>query len=184
MQYLPAGTTSERLLFRRLAPSDFDTILQFYQDPSSSAQWISEVNDPYLNCTRMFEKTFQRYACNTGGMNILVDKTNGEIIGMCGLLVQTIDNIEELEIGYSVMPRHRNKGYAAEAAIACKNFAFLHNLRDSLVSIIAVNNIASQKVAVKNGMHIDKTTYYSNNHVHIYRVWKQLPPWPHATEVM
>lgn len=172
MQYLLTNVTTERLLFRKLEQHDFDTILEFYKDPSSSAQWISSISDPYTNCTLMFEKTFQRYANNTGGMNILVDKKTNAIVGMCGLLIQTVDDIPELEIGYSIMPQQRQKGYAAEAAIACKEYAFANSLSESLISIIAVNNIASQRVALKNGMHIDKTTYYNNNHVHIYRVWK------------
>jgi RimJ/RimL family protein N-acetyltransferase len=79
---------------------------------------------------------------------------------MCGLLIQTVDGIEEVEIGYSVMPAFRNKGYATEAAIKCKEYAFENNLRDSLISIIAVKNLESQKVALKNNMQLEKTTMY------------------------
>ena len=55
-------------------------------------------------------------------------------------------------------------GYAA--------IAFEHQLRNSLISIIQVNNVPSQKTALKNGMHLDKTTTYKNNRVHIFRVLK------------
>jgi RimJ/RimL family protein N-acetyltransferase len=91
-------------------------------------------------------------------------------VGICGLLVQTVDEIEELEIGYSVLPQFWQQGFAVEAAQKCKEFAFAHNFVSSLISIIHVDNIPSQKVALKNGMHLDKTTIYKDNPVHIFRV--------------
>jgi ribosomal-protein-alanine N-acetyltransferase len=105
-----------------------------------------------------------------GGMNALISKASGELIGICGLLVQTVDDIQELEIGYSVLPKFWLKGYAFEAAQKCKEHAFENNFSDSLISIIHVDNIPSQKVARKNGMHLDKTTAYKDNPVHIFRV--------------
>lgn len=172
MSYLLTNITSQRLLFRQLQQGDFDTLLEFYKDPSSTEHWVSDVTDSLTNCKLMFQKTFDRYVNNKGGMYILTSKNSNEIVGLCGLLVQTVDDKEELEIGYSIMPAHRNRGFASEAAIKCKEFAFENELANSLISIIAVSNIASQTVAVKNNMQIDKTTLYSNNLVHIYRVWK------------
>jgi len=62
------------------------------------------------------------------------------------------------------------KGYATEAAKKCKEFAFENNLAESLISIIHVDNIPSQKVALNNGMFLDKTTIYRDNQVHIFRI--------------
>jgi [ribosomal protein S5]-alanine N-acetyltransferase len=103
-------------------------------------------------------------------MNVLIDKKSGAFIGQCGLLIQTVDDIEELEVAYSMMPQHRGKGYAPEAAKKCIDFAFANQLRDSVISIIHEDNLESQKVALKNKLSLDKRTMYDNNPVNIYRI--------------
>ncbi len=80
-------------------------------------------------------------------MNALIKKENYAFVGQCGL-IHTVDGVEELEIGYSLMPEFRGKGYALEAAKKCKDFAFENNLSDSLISIIHIDNKESEKVAI------------------------------------
>lgn len=116
------------------------------------------------------DRIFNRYANNLGGLNVLIDKNTNEFIGQCGLLIQTIDGIEEMEVGYSIMPEHRKKGYALEAAKKCKNFAFENNLRDSLISTIHIDNVNSAKVAMANGMVKEKETIFMDNPVNIFRI--------------
>jgi RimJ/RimL family protein N-acetyltransferase len=105
-------------------------------------------------------------------MNALVKKDNNEFVGQCGLLIHTVDNVEELEIGYSLMPEYRGKGFALEAANKCKDYAFANDLSDSLISIIHIDNKESETVAIKNGMRLDKTTSYNNSKVNIFRINK------------
>jgi RimJ/RimL family protein N-acetyltransferase len=86
-------------------------------------------------------------------------KETNEMIGQCGLTMQGWREKEILEIGYLFQKAYWHKGYATEAAIACKEYAFSLLNASSVYSIIRDTNIASQKVAVSNGMNIiDKDT--------------------------
>lgn len=170
MNYLLTGEESSRLLFRKLEVSDYNVWLDFFIDPLWSKYWTMKEQTPEEHCQQWFDKIFSRYANNLGGMNVLIDKQSGEFIGQCGLLIQTVDAKEELEVAYSIMPRHRGKGYAPEAAKKCIDFAFAKRLRDSLISIIHENNTESQKVALKNKLSIEKNTTFDNNPVRIYRI--------------
>ncbi len=170
MDLLLVDQETERLKFRKINVSDFEAWLPFYQNPLSTQYWEGLPKDPIKACEEQFQRVFERYENNLGGMNALIQKTSDRLIGICGLLVQVVDGIQELEIGYSILPEFWCKGYATEAAKKCKEFAFTNKLADSLISIIHIDNIPSQKVALANGMQLKKTTTYKNNPVHIYRI--------------
>ncbi|MBC31107.1 MAG: GNAT family N-acetyltransferase [Muricauda sp.] len=171
--YLLENQETERLRFRKFTPKDFGLWLPFYDNPLSTKYWEGLPNDPKTACQEQFDRIFERYRKNLGGMNALIHKETNDLVGMCGLLVQTVDRTEELEIGYSILPKYWRNGYAFEAARKCKEHAFSNNLADSLISIIHIDNLPSQKVALKNGMKLSKTTVYKNNPVHIFRVFQK-----------
>lgn len=168
--YLLEGESSDRLFYRKMLPTDFDDWLPFYHNPLSTKHWDGLPSDSITACKEQFTRVFERYENELGGMNALVLKETQQLIGICGLLVQNVDEIEELEIGYSILPEFWLQGFAIEAAQKCKDFAFKNNFTESLISIIHIDNVPSQKVAIKNGMYLDKTTTYKDNPVHIFRV--------------
>jgi RimJ/RimL family protein N-acetyltransferase len=149
---------------------DFDLWLPFFQHPSSFKHWLAPKQSPEDACKEWFARQAQRYNNNEGGMNALIEKSSGSLIGYCGLLVQTVDGTSELEIGYSLLPDFREKGFATEAASRCRDFAFENNFRDSLISIISLTNDASANVALKNGMKLGKKTIYKEVDVNIFRI--------------
>ena len=51
-------------------------------------------------------------------------KENGKMIGDCGLILQSIGNTIKPEIGYHIQKTYQRKGYAKEAAIVVRDWAF------------------------------------------------------------
>lgn len=74
------------------------------------------------------------------------------MIGQCGLTMQPWKQEQVLEIGYLFERAYWHNGYATEAAVACKNYAFERLNAAQVCSIIRDTNYASQKVAMRNGM--------------------------------
>jgi len=174
MKYLLTGQETERLKFRPLKSEDFDSWVDIFKI-KNIVKYLDL--DPKLSeselCKIWFDKAFHRYENDLGGMNVLIDKKTNRLIGQCGLLIQTIENIERLEIVYSILPEFWNQGFASESAIKCKNYAFENDFAHSLISMIHIDNLSSEKVAIKNGMAFEKKLNFFN----IFRIdrenWNQ-----------
>ncbi len=159
MKYLLTGQETDRLTFRLLKQDDFDAWIPLFEEKNvAKFLGMNTKLSPIQLCDEWFKKSFNRYEKELGGMNVLIDKKTNQFIGQCGLLVQTIDEEERLEVGYSILPKFWNQGYAFEAASKCKQFAFENNYADSLISVVHIDNIGSEKVALKNGMSFEKRT--------------------------
>lgn len=166
------GQESTRIYFKPVDRIHFDQWLEFHKNPASTQYWQGDFEDPTTECEKWYDRQQYRYEHTLGGMNALIDKHTGKLIGHCGLLVQTVDLVTEIEIGYSLVPAFWGKGLATEAAQKCRDFAFENKCTDRLISIISLTNIPSQKVATKNGMSLSKSTTYKMNDVHIYSIHK------------
>ncbi len=173
MNFLLTGIETERIHFREIRLTDSPEWIQFFEDTESFRYWNEERTTPELECARWYEKQLWRYENNRGGMNALIEKASGKLIGHAGLVIQTVDEITELEIAYSLMPAFRGKGFASEAAQQCKVTAFENQWASSLISIISVTNTPSIQVATRNGMTIDKRTVYNHNDVFIFRITQE-----------
>lgn len=175
MKYLLTGETTERLEFRLLKTSDFDAWLPLFES-ENIVPFLGL--DPKLTvrerCEFWFNKSFARYENDQGGMNVLVDKSSGKMVGQCGLLIQDVEGLERMEIGYSILPEHWRKGFAFEAARKCKNFAFENNFVTSLMSMMHPNNIGSEKVAIRNGMTLERyLDFYKGTPANIFSIEKK-----------
>ena len=127
---------TERLLLRGLEQGDFKDVCKLLQD--------DEVMYAY--------RQFGRYRHDGFGLWGVVEKGSNELIGQCGITYQEFDGKRVPEIGYLFRKEFWHKGFAIEAAVACREYAF-HTLGfEEVYSIIRDTNIASQKVARRNGM--------------------------------
>jgi len=162
---------TERLYIRPLTLDDLGDWEKFFHTPSSLLFFPPFLTGkPKKDATSWIEKQLDRYKDGRFGLQALIEKSTGKFVGQCGLLTQEIDNAKVIEIGYSLLPEHEGKGYATEAAKHFKKYAFDNKLTNSLVSIIHVDNIASQQVATRNGMTNSKRTTFHEIDVFVFRL--------------
>lgn len=179
MKYLLAGEESERLKFRLLEPNDFDEWMKLFEGKDVSGfLGMAHIPTAKEQCQHWFDLQKRRYENDLGGMNVLVEKASGKMVGQCGLLIQELEGQKVMEIGYSVIPEFWGKGYAPEAAQKCRDFAFENNFTDFLISIIHLENSNSEKVAIKNGMKNTGQSTFKDMPVNIYKItrneWMEL----------
>lgn len=161
---------TERLLLRKTTLEDFNKWLPFFED-FDSYKYIGfhEFETAEERCKVWFERILFRYQNNEGGLRAIIKKDDKTLIGFCGIHLQTVYDVIEYEIGYSLLKEYRGKGFAIEAAKACKEYAIENKLCSSLISIIYIENQASINVALKNGMNLDKQTTFKGFPVFVYR---------------
>jgi len=143
---------TERLILREMTQDDFSSISKHLQDEEVMYAYEHKFSDAEIQ--EGLDKQFQRYKNDGFGIWAVILKENNELIGQCGLSMQPCGDREVLEIGYIFQKAYWHKGYATEAAIACREYAFEKLNADEVFSIIRDNNIASQNVAKRNGMSI------------------------------
>lgn len=110
------------------------------------------------------------------GLLALTLKENDQLIGFCGLIHQTVDEENFIELGYRVDEKFWGKGIATEAALAVKNYALNQLNIPVLISIIHHQNEASKKVALKAGMKLKKKTQFKGVLVDIFSSANQCSP--------
>lgn len=141
---------TERLVLRNLEQDDFDEVCKLLQDPVVMYAYEGAFSDQEVQA--WLDKMFQRYEDDGFALWAVIEKSNGELIGQCGITYQECNGGRVPEVGYLFRKEFWHKGFATEAAIACKEYAFQVLNFDEVYSIIRDSNVASQNVARRNGM--------------------------------
>ena len=73
-------------------------------------------------------------------------------LGICGLLMQMVDNKSEMEVGYRFSDSFWGQGYATEVCKKLLRFAFEKVLLEEVVASVDDENLASKRVLEKSGL--------------------------------
>lgn len=167
---------SERLLFRPFEDSDLQLWEPFFHE-TAVLGFVGMLSGKYPSMTTQEKanswigKQVERQKNGTLGQLAIVEKSSGKFIGVGGIIARTDEITDgEWEITYALLPEYRGKGYATEQSKFFKNWAFENTSKDSLISIVQVDNVASQNVAEKNGMSSEKEMVYFEMNVRLNRV--------------
>ena len=141
-----------RIRLRKLTQEDFEETRKLLQDPEVMYAYEGPFNDEETQ--QWIDKQLRRYQTDGFGLWAMIERTSGTLIGQCGLTYQDIDGERGVEVGYLLRKPYWHQGYATEAAIACKEYAFRTLGVDQIYSIIRDTNIPSRRVAERNGMRL------------------------------
>jgi ribosomal-protein-alanine N-acetyltransferase len=147
---------TNRMLLRRQVLSDLDDLYALYCDP--------EIIKYLPDAPRNLEETREELEWFLNGhpkypelgLWATIHKETGKFIGRCGLLPWEIDGTHEVEVAYTIARPYWGQGLATEAARAIRDYGFEKLNLSRLVSLIDPENVASQKVAEKIGMKLEK----------------------------
>lgn len=163
---------SERLKTRFLIKEDIEPWQEFLGNQECT-KYFQKTDMTAEEYSRFWiERQMKRYAEQRFGLQAIIEKETGKFVGQCGLLTQTVDGKEELEVGYHLFEKHWGKGFATEAAKLFIGYAFQNKLAESIISIIEKRNINSQKVAFRNGLILENETKWNGLEVFIFRIHK------------
>jgi len=157
---------SERLRMRAWRNADYPFFVDYFADEEMAE---------FLGGTRTREESWRTMAAYIGHWHLngfgywaVEEKDTQDFVGGVGLWKSP--NWPELELGYWILRTMHGKGYATEAAVRAKEFAFNELKVDTLVSYIDLENEASKRVAERLGGIYEKTIELLNFGPHlVYR---------------
>jgi ribosomal-protein-alanine N-acetyltransferase len=143
---------TERLRLRRLTPEDRPAV--------AALDW--------LDTDRVLNRCLDGYERHGHALWAVIDKAGGGFVGLCGPIVQEVEGEIELEVGYHLLPAHRGRGFATEAARGVMRYAFDELGAQRVISIILPDNAASIAVALRNGLVCEREARFRGLDVLIY----------------
>ena len=144
---------TDRLALREMTDGDFPALCRMLQDGEVMYAYEHAFSDQ--EAWDWLRRQQERYRTDGFGLWAVVEKCSGEMVGQCGLTWQDCGReAPVLEVGYLLEKAAWHRGYATEAARACRDYAFEVLKAREVFSIIRDSNLPSQRVARRNGMEV------------------------------
>ena len=142
-----------RLYLRLMEFSDLEALLKIFGDSKVMVSFDTEPFE-YEQMTHWIQRNLTHQDAYGYGLFSVVLKSKGILIGDCGLEHIAVGGEMVAELGYDFRRDYWNQGFATEAALAVRDYAFRVLSLISLISLIRVGNQASKCVAEKIGMNL------------------------------
>lgn len=160
---------TDRLILRPATQDDFEPFAAFYA--SDRAKFVG---GPLSReeAWRMLAMEMGHWQIAGFGRWIVEPKDNGATAGLVGLFAP--EGWPEPEIGWDLFDGHEGKGYATEAAIAARDYAYNTLAWPTAISLIKPANTGSKKVAERMGAAYEEM-YQHERHGEI-EIWRHPAP--------
>ncbi|HSL31657.1 MAG TPA: GNAT family N-acetyltransferase [Anaerolineales bacterium] len=171
---------TERLTLRQFELRDAEFILELLNEPS----FIRNIADRGVRTVEdarnyLLNAPITSYQKHGFGLFMVELRETGEPIGMCGLIRR--DGLQDVDIGYALLPRFWSKGYALEAARAVREYARNRIGLKRLVAIVDPANESSIRVLEKIGLRYEKMIRLSTDDIELKLFGTSLEASPEIT---
>ena len=145
---------TERLQLRQFTHAEDAFILRLLNDPD----WKRFIGDRGVRTLQQahtyIDGLIATYERHGFGLWLMVRKTDGAAMGMCGLIRR--DSLDDPDVGFAVLPAFRKQGYTTEAAAATLRYAKDVAGLQRVVAITIADNASSIDVLQRIGLRFEK----------------------------
>ncbi len=146
---------TERLVIRPFSEDDAAFIVELLND----ADWLRFIGDKQVHTpddARRYlrDGPLKMVAEHGHGLACVERRSDGKAIGMCGLIKRAM--LDDIDLGYALLPAARGLGYAREAAAAVLSFGMGSLGLRRVVAITDVDNQASARVLEAVGLRFER----------------------------
>lgn len=146
---------TKRLILRPWEKGEEHFLAEFLQDERVMYAYEGAFSDEEVS--NWLNWNLKLYQEKGYSLLAMIRKSDGKIIGECGLTDQLVSGKTYLEIGYHLIYDAWGVGYGIEAAKAVKEYAFRNLGASAVVSTVRDTNLASMNVAIRNGMVVKES---------------------------
>lgn len=147
----PLSITTDRLFLTPFAPEHADDLLAMNSDPDVM-RYLGDIQTR-ADVETSIERVQARWEKSGYSWWTIFLKDTDTMIGSACLQNLAHKDDAPLEIGWRLKTAHHGKGYATEAGQAAMDFGFNTIGVDYLCAVTNPDNLASQKVMQRLGMH-------------------------------
>lgn len=156
--------STPRIYLRPVTKADTSQAHRLLGDPIA-AKYYRQVNIPQQT-EAWIDLRLSRYEEMGHDLWAMCRQEDGRYLGHCGLILQR--DVDEVEIGYGLLPENWGQGYVTEDALACRDYAFNTLDVDRVISLIDPRNTGSQNVAKRVGKSLEKTTHRWGRDLYVF----------------
>lgn len=146
---------TDRLFLRELTLNDKMELSEIFSDQESMKYYDHPFSETEVE--NWIKWNIENYRKYNHGLWAVIMKESDLFLGDCGITIQEIENEKLPELGYHIKKACWNKGFATEAATACKKYAFNTLNINKIYTYTTTDNLPSRRVAEKIGMEYIKT---------------------------
>ena len=153
-------TETERLIIRKILPTDVDEMFELHSDPEVHRFLGNKTVANKEQIVDMINFVRQQYIDFGVGRWAIIDKKTNEFIGWTGLewvTKETNNHKNYYDLGYRLIKRFWGQGIATESAFASLDYAFNKLNAKEVYAIADCENQGSNKILKKVGLKFIET---------------------------